>query len=216
VLQERYSEAARLLTNGEFENALESFSYVLHGAILALLPCLTELEPALGDDSAELEELRESSAQYVFGLRAEMEKHSVPETDGGRLCELSIIFALRPMLPEHRVLALRVAMNKCKKYGADMHTRALATQILEVCEKLQPEDAEENIKKAKKALSKKTEGMKELSFSPEDYSSVNFCTKCFTPIRSRKSAKECPACHSVACADEAGDECGICGLAMLD
>lgn len=219
ALRQRHSAAADLVTNGEFEVALEYFCAVLRAAILASLPCVTELDPSLRDDAAELQELRSSAVQYIFGLRAELEKRSSPEADGARACELSILFALRPMLPEHRVLALRAAMNKCKKYGADAHARALATQLLSVCEKLRPEEAEESAKKAKKVLSKKTEGEgspKSLSFSPEEYSSVQFCTQCFSRLQSKKTTKTCSACGAAGCADEAGRDCGICGLGRLE
>lgn len=145
---------------------------------------------------------------YLRALKAELlrRQESTPEE---RHPQLLMIFAKQKLDPEHRLLVLKLVMNKLKK-SYSRQAKLCALELSKLCKDLanQIDGADEIIQKAEKVLEspKEVRGFDERVNAIEslDEMSVDYAKMCLGDAQC-----ECPCCESPA---SVKGICAVCGL----
>ena len=121
TLQEALLSAHDLMTRGRFFEAQSSYRRVLHMALLS--------EVGESDQQKSVLELMARCRQYILAAALEQAKR-LPNSDSLRLALLATQLFL--LLPEHRCLVLRSAVNACFKQKLFSRAGALAAELLDL------------------------------------------------------------------------------------
>lgn len=195
------------VTEGAFAPALTSFSEILQTIPLISVEKKVQV--------SEVKELRGICAEYIMGLRLELERRQV--ADPARAASLACYFTQCKLQPVHTLLALRVAIKcayaaKCFNVTGNLCRRTLeyavsanATNQYEKLVNFQ------QIRGVLKMCEKENSDACDLKFTE----GAKVCCASFEPIPKLTQHVSCPFCESPYLPQFDGTVCVICNLSKV-
>lgn len=164
------------------EEAIKTFQDVIKTVILITVDNEEDLEKA--------EEALRLSANYVLGLRIELERRKIATQDIKKNLELASYFTTIDLLPQHKINSIQVAMVQSFKNKNFVQASIFATQLIELCEMTGNTAKIEQAEKIKV----KSDSIAHDSINVEfdQYSNFDICPYELTPIYSNDAFVVCP------------------------
>ncbi|CAG9460202.1 unnamed protein product [Pedinophyceae sp. YPF-701] len=170
--------AYKLVTEGKFHDAVDSFERVLLQVTLLSLDSLKEAQDA--------EAILRTCREYIIGLKCELKRKEVA-ADPKRATELAAYFTHCQLQPIHQMLALRSAMTSAFKLKNLATSATFARRLLELgpSEKMAAQ-ARQVLAACEKNLADEVD----LQYDPR--TPFDVCAVTWTPVYRGKSSATCP------------------------
>jgi coatomer protein complex subunit alpha (xenin) len=208
------SQCVDLLKQG-YKNVTEGSFAPAQASFLEILQTLPLISVEKKVQVSEVKELRGICADYITGLRLELERRQV--TDPVRAASLACYFTQCKLQPVHTLLALRVAI-KCA-YAAKCFnvTGNLCRRTLEFAVSANTNNQFEKlvnfqqIRGVLKMCEKENTDASDLKFTE----GAKLCCGSFEPIPKMTQSVSCPFCESVYLPQFEGTVCVTCNLSKV-
>jgi len=122
VLVERLKGAYKMVTDGKFQEALDTFVWIIRAVAVTVVHSKQQLN--------ELRELLSICREYISALKIELERKKT--TDPARQMELAAYFTHCNLQSSHTMLALRSAMTAAYKLKLLKSASSFARRLLEL------------------------------------------------------------------------------------
>lgn len=181
-INKKISLGFKFFKSNNLEEAIKTFQDVIKTVILITVDNEEDLEKA--DEALRL------SANYVLGLRIELERRKIATQDIKKNLELASYFTTIDLLPQHKINSIQVAMVQSFKNKNFVQASIFATQLIELCE-ITGNTAK--IEQAEK-IKVKSDSIAHDSINVEfdQYSNFDICPYELTPIYSNDAFVVCP------------------------
>ncbi|KAJ3382907.1 hypothetical protein HDU92_004501, partial [Lobulomyces angularis] len=198
LLQQAYS----VTTTGRFPDALNLFRTILQAILLVVATKQSEID--------EIQQFVAVCKEYIIGLRMELARKDVMESDSKRAMELAAYFTHCQLQPAHTQLTLRAAMSLCGKYKNFATTIVFARRLLEQG----PPPAVASQAKQIIAISERTP-TDSIQLEYDQYNPFVVCGHSFTPIYRGSPSISCPFCKAQYKQEYNKQLCGVCEVSLI-
>lgn len=198
----KLQEGYQVTTTGKFNESLLIFKNILFQIIFTIAGKRQELD--------EIEQLLTVAREYIVGLKMELARKEILESDPKRAVELAAYFTHCQLQPAHLQLSLRSAMllaYKIKNFGLAI---LFAKRLLE----LGP--APQVALQAKKLLGLCEQNpVDEVKINYDQYNPFVICAQTFVPIYRGSPVVKCPYCSASYVPACDGQLCNVCGISKI-
>ena len=198
LLNENIQVAYKYVSDGNFNDAISTFTLSLQMALLQVVTSEIELK--------KLSQIKSICITYVQALRTEIERKV--STDA-RMLELSCYFTQFKLETNHLILALYFSMKYNYKAGNKAIAASLAHRLLEL------DPSEDKVKQARIVI-QKSDGTDKISLNYQERNPYELCSISRKPLyKGIDKPLYCSYCHSPASISFATHLCPICELGEI-
>jgi coatomer protein complex subunit alpha (xenin) len=207
---EAQKDAAKLMTQGKFSDALAAYQTLLQSLVMAVA--------TTPEEERSLQELVITCQQYVLAVQLEvLRKDLTSDADISRNLELIAYFTCCKLSGQHTLLTLRVAMSAAYKASNFITAAYFAKRILGGTVKA-PADLQQVARKVLAACEAKATDAHVLDFDMKEAGQegkITLCSGALKPIPPSAPTVTCPYCQAVYTPEYTGKLCGVCKLAKV-
>jgi len=206
---EMVKDGHRFTTQGKFSDALARFRCALQALPLSVA--------SDADEERRLTDMVDMCRQYGVAMRLEVTRKALGPTQVARSVELAAFLACCKLLPQHRLLTLRVAMSTAFKaqnfITAAAFARVLVTGGLGIGSA--PQDVVSQARNLLAACDQKGTDAHAIRLDVKAIEEFRMCAGSFVPIAPTEPTVVCPFCGSTFGHSYKGKLCETCQLCEI-